>query len=128
IERSDLEAYVRERVIELPQELREAVFLYYYEGRSVGKVARSLGISRSAVWYRLDRARQLLRASLWKALEGGIERSLPSAREESRRGRRVAWLALASLPASWPARAAQAANGMEAAVRSTLLAGLDSTI
>jgi len=51
-------------VMALRPRLREAVLLHYYQGMSVPEVAAALGISRAAVYDRLDKARTALREAL----------------------------------------------------------------
>lgn len=51
-------------VMALPDKLRVAVHLHYYEGYSHQEIAQFLHISPSAVSMRLHRARNLLRSSL----------------------------------------------------------------
>ena len=84
---------------QLPTAVREAIFLYYHEGRSVREVARALGISSAAARKRLQYGRELLSERLWRTLENTLRDLLPSAREWKRQGRRIALVAIASLPA-----------------------------
>ena len=51
-------------VMKLPEKLREATVLYYYQGLNVNDIANALGISHSSVSGRLKRAREELRKSL----------------------------------------------------------------
>ena len=51
-------------VMQLSVGERAAVYLYYYEGYDTREIARILGISRTAVTTRLDRARQHLKKDL----------------------------------------------------------------
>lgn len=51
-------------VMRLPQKLREAVLLRYYQGMKLSEVAEVLGISTSTVKQRLDRANTILRGRL----------------------------------------------------------------
>lgn len=55
---------VLEEVMALPENYREAVYLYYYEGYSVREIASLLGRSESAVTAHLSRGRQKLRMTL----------------------------------------------------------------
>ena len=48
----------------LPENYRDAVYLYYYEGYSVREIAGLLGRSESAVNAHLSRGRQKLRMTL----------------------------------------------------------------
>ena len=54
-------------VSELPEKLRIAIHLHYYEGYSIKEIAEILNIAQSAVSMRLTRAKDLLR----KHFEGG---------------------------------------------------------
>ena len=69
-------------VADLPAGVREAIFLYYHEGRSILTVARALGTSPAAVKDRLHRGREALRGKLWRELRPHIREWSP------RRGRR----------------------------------------
>lgn len=99
LEREDLRDLLWRKVGELPEEMREAIFLFYHEGESVSGVARTLGISASAVKMRLKRGRDLLRGELWTPLEDWIREMVPSARELKRSARVLSLLALAAIPA-----------------------------
>ena len=57
-------------VMRLPQRLREAVLLYYFENMTTPEIAETLQISQQAVSDRLVRARRRLRQALGKAFEG----------------------------------------------------------
>lgn len=54
-------------VAELPEKLRIAIHLHYYEGYSIKEIADILGIATSAVSMRLTRAKEILK----KYFEGG---------------------------------------------------------
>lgn len=54
-------------VLQLPLKYREIIILYYYQNLRVGEIEQILGITRSAIYARLDKARQKLRVTL----EGG---------------------------------------------------------
>lgn len=51
-------------VINLPLRLREVVLLYYYQNMDTNEIAQTLGIARSSVSGRLQRARKKLREIL----------------------------------------------------------------
>ena len=51
-------------VLALPQELRAAITLFYYDGLSIREISRVLGISEAAVKTRLSRGRARLRQLL----------------------------------------------------------------
>ena len=59
IDEEDTEMY--EAVSELPETLRVAIHLHYYEGYSLKEIAGILDIAPSAVSMRLTRAKELLR-------------------------------------------------------------------
>ena len=48
-------------VAELPEKLRIAIHLHYYEGYSIKEIADILGIATSAVSMRLTRAKEILK-------------------------------------------------------------------
>ena len=50
-----------EAVSELPEKLRVAIHLHYYEGYSLNEIAKILDIAPSAVSMRLTRAKEILR-------------------------------------------------------------------
>lgn len=56
-------------VLQLPEDLRIPIHLYYYEGLSIAQVAHVLGKSEGAVKTRLSRARSKLRELLTKGDE-----------------------------------------------------------
>lgn len=51
-------------ILSLPDGLRQAITLRYYQGLTVQDTARVMKLSRRAVHYRLEKAEQLLRDSL----------------------------------------------------------------
>lgn len=55
---------VLERVMALPLEYREAIYLHYYEGYSIKQIAAIVHASESAVATRLSRGRSKLRPTL----------------------------------------------------------------
>jgi RNA polymerase sigma-70 factor (ECF subfamily) len=115
LERSDFSEYLWRKVAELPEGVREAIFLYHYEGRAHREVARALGISRGAVKKRLKAGRNQLREKLWRELADCLRDMLPSTRHWRRRAGRVGLLVLGSIPASWAARADPVRTGPTAA-------------
>ena len=60
---------VLDAVMELPRKYREAIFLFYYEGYSIGEIAQLLGRSESAVAAHLSRGRKQLRTMLGEEYE-----------------------------------------------------------
>ena len=55
---------VYEQVLRLPNNLREVIILFYYEGMSVREIADTLGESEANIKKRLQRARQRLKLEL----------------------------------------------------------------
>lgn len=98
LEGSELREQVRVRVEQLPDGIREAIFLYYYEGQSTEEVARALGITRSAVKKRLQNGRGVLREKLWRELEESLRDMLPDARTWKQKARTLALVAASCLP------------------------------
>ncbi len=124
-EKKDFSAYLRRKVVELPDEVREAIFLYYYEARSVREVARAIGFSRKAVESLLRRGRDLLRMELWRELGEVLPYMLPSAREWKRRGRHLTLIALTAIAGSAvTANAAPAATVAAGGTAAPVVGGL----
>ena len=113
----DFSARLWAEVERLPDGVREAVFLYYYEGESVRHVASTLETTTSAVKNRLQKGRDLLRERLWRELGSTLRDMLPSTREWKRRSRRLSLVVMTSLPAGWGTLEA-AASGLTAAAQS----------
>ncbi len=67
--RSEQARLVREGVSRLPQRLRSAVVLYYFEGLSVEETAEVLGLAVPNVKSRLFRARRRLAATFTRGLK-----------------------------------------------------------
>jgi RNA polymerase sigma-70 factor (ECF subfamily) len=119
----ELSELVDREVRRLPESLREAIFLYYYDGESVRRVAQALSLSTSAVKSRLKRAREALRGRLWRELEESFRRVVPSTRKWTRGGRRLAlFLGAAALPQAGGASLARAT--VAPAVKNTLKVSL----
>lgn len=62
--KSEQAVAVKQAIGDLPQDLREAVILFEYEGMSHAEIAAVVGCSAKAVETRLYRARQILRQKL----------------------------------------------------------------
>ena len=60
----DIEEGLIVEVMNLPLRLREVVLLYYYQNMDTNEIAQTLGIARSSVSGRLQRARKILREIL----------------------------------------------------------------
>ncbi len=108
LERSDFNDRLWREVDRLPAGIREAIFLYYYEGESVRRVAATLGTTTSAVKNRLQKGRDLLRERLWRELRDSLRDMLPSTRQWRCAARRLSLVVLTSLPATWYSTAASA--------------------
>ena len=89
----------------LPEGVREAICLYYYEGESVKAVARTLGISKSAAKVRLHRGRECLRDQMWRKFGEALRGMVPTRNEKRRRARRITLLVMATLPSGVTATA-----------------------
>jgi RNA polymerase sigma factor (sigma-70 family) len=63
----------------LPDETREVLTLFYWEGQSTAHVAALLGLSEPAVRKRLSRARQAVRVSVLERFGRAAARSAPTA-------------------------------------------------
>jgi RNA polymerase sigma-70 factor (ECF subfamily) len=92
LQTQDARESVRRAVKKLPPTVRDAVFLYYFEGMSVEQVSTALGVGTENVKSKLMRARKKLRESLapsagtreaGEAMDGG---SRPDATEAGRAG------------------------------------------
>lgn len=55
---------LREMVFGLPEKLKTATYLYYYENTPVADIAKALGISENNVYRRLAQARKQLKLAL----------------------------------------------------------------
>ena len=56
-----------DKLMELPEKYRTAIYLYYYEDYSTDEIARLTGTPAATVRTRLRRGRELLRAGLEEA-------------------------------------------------------------
>ena len=70
-------AILRTAIERLPQSLREALVLHYFEGHSHTEAARSLGISHAALKKRLTRAKSRVREHLTSELERKLRDAAP---------------------------------------------------
>ncbi len=121
VEKADLRETLWRKVAEMPEGIREAVFLYYHEGESARRTAAALGISLAAALKRLERGREILREKLWGEMDDRLRGSMPSSREWTRRARRLAILLIGTVGASWGATAAGAGFVGAAASANTAL-------
>ena len=127
LEATELRDRLWHHVENLSPAVREAIFLYYYEGRSVREAALALEISRAAVKKRLQEGRDALRGRLWKELEEELRDRLPSVRDWRRKARPLALLAVASLPARATAAGSHSSVGATSSTSGTGAALLTST-
>ena len=104
LERQELAVILRDKVRELPEGVREAVYLYYYEGESVKAVADILQVTRPAVKNRLQKGRDLLREKLWREMGETIREMIPASRKRRLAARQLALAVAAVLPSAWPAQ------------------------
>ncbi len=100
LEGRELRELLRRKVDALPEPIREAIFLYYYEGQSTARVAQALGTTRAAVKKRLQKGRDTLRDELWRELHEELRDLLPSVRRWKEKARVLA-LAAAVSPGAW---------------------------
>jgi len=69
-ERVEIQQRVASAVLDLPLEQRRILILRFYEQQTVGQIAASLGISKSAAGLRIHRAKSMLRGQLQASLGG----------------------------------------------------------
>src|SRR5688572_15004021 len=124
LEQEEIRERVRVKLAVIPVELREVIFLYYYEGESTREAARALGISRAAVKKRLQRGRDMLRVELWRDLEQDLRDILPSARDWKKKARQVTIAVLGSIPFSAGGTGASTASILAGSVAGTWLGRL----
>ncbi len=62
---------LRQLVGRLPESLREAVLLFYFEQKSYAEIAQQIGVTEAAINQRLHRARQQLKAAFADELGAG---------------------------------------------------------
>ncbi len=51
-------------ILQLPPKLKQVILLYYYQEMTMEETAKALGISRSSVFHRLQKAQELLKETL----------------------------------------------------------------
>jgi len=76
-ERTELRETVRRKVDELPPKTREAVYLYYFEEKSLKEIAAYVGKSPNAVARLLKYGRRLLKDKLWDEAADSIRDMRP---------------------------------------------------
>ncbi len=100
LEARELHEKVWDEVSKLPESVREAIFLYYYEGESTRSVAKTLGTNISGVKNRLRTGRELLRHRLWRVLGDSIKTMIPSAEKKRKSARRLSLVLFTTLGSS----------------------------
>lgn len=70
---NDTVAAVREIILQLEPEVRDIIFLRYYNQMSYGRIARMLGISEEAVNGKLRRARKMIHRQLHRRMSKETE-------------------------------------------------------
>lgn len=127
LELKELQERVWQGMEKLPEGVREAICLYYFEGQSVRRVGRALGIGREAAKSRIRRGREMLRERLWRDLAEGIRSRIPNAQDRKLAARRLSLIVISELPDSWSRRGGKAKlpapAGMEGSTGILLKAG-----
>lgn len=95
LERRELDAYVRDCVLSLPDKLRWIVMQYFYHGRTSAEIADELGVSESRVSQLRSDAIRLLREALGTQYEEISARTTRPGTTLSPRSREVASAAAA---------------------------------
>ncbi|MEW6750070.1 MAG: sigma-70 family RNA polymerase sigma factor [Candidatus Latescibacterota bacterium] len=101
VEEEETRTQVWAAIQRLPEALREAVLLHYWEERSRQEVARFLGITLDGVKQRLRRARQALRDQLAEEPEDELDRRIRKVVGERRPGKEFTRKVMAGLPLVW---------------------------
>lgn len=65
----DMDNYVLDAILRLPEDYKEAVYLYYYEGYTTAEIAVHAGCAEGSIRSRLSRARKMLQTML-----GGVRK------------------------------------------------------
>jgi len=65
----DMDNYVLEAILQLPQDYKSAVYMYYYEGYSTAEIAKHEHCAEATIRSRLARARKMLQTML-----GGVRK------------------------------------------------------
>ena len=122
----DLYELVDEVIAELPQEMSEPVVRHFFENETHDEIARSLGVTRSAITHRIGRAVDRMRASLERrgvGIAGGALSILLAKNATAKAAPSALMINVAKLAlAGPPATVAGAGFGMLAVKISALLA------
>ena len=73
VDQRDQNAHLLRLVYQLPEDLRESIFLHYYDCLTYDQMAAWLGVARSTVNERLSKARNLLKLALLDSQRGRNE-------------------------------------------------------
>lgn len=65
----DMDNFVLDAILRLPEDYKDAVYLYYYEGYTTAEIAENAGCTESNIRSRLSRARKMLQTTL-----GGVRK------------------------------------------------------
>lgn len=68
-EEKDMDNYVLDAILRLPEDYKAAVYMYYYEGYTTAEIAGHEGVAEGTVRSRLSRARKMLQTML-----GGVRK------------------------------------------------------
>ncbi|MHC4927629.1 MAG: RNA polymerase sigma factor, partial [Planctomycetota bacterium] len=71
------QAMLEQTLMQLPEDYRQPLVMYYRQGQSTKQVAASLGMNESTVRTRLHRARQMVREEIATRLEKTLEKTAP---------------------------------------------------
>lgn len=71
------QAMLEQTLMQLPEEYRQPLVLFYRQGQSTKEVAVSMGLNESTVRTRLHRARQLIREEIATRLEKTLQKTGP---------------------------------------------------
>lgn len=69
VDSGDMDNYVLDAILRLPEEYKSAVYMYYYEGYTTAEIAKHAGCTDSNIRSRLTRARKMLMTIL-----GGVRK------------------------------------------------------
>ncbi len=70
----ELEDVVRRSVDELPDNYRQPIVAFYFEGRQAQEIAERMNTAEGTIFVRLSRAREMLRDNIYRALGTSIIR------------------------------------------------------
>lgn len=68
-EEKEMDNYVLDAILQLPEDYKAAVYMYYYEGYTTAEIANHVSCTESNIRSRLSRARKMLKSML-----GGVRK------------------------------------------------------